>query len=88
MQKNSMQEQPEDIDNDEGIALDEASSSGHVVNTYQCSQAMLKMNTKKQPQNKNDRYNLRCKGDPPTLGEVQEKVSLILRKVDPPVAPK
>jgi len=31
-----MQEQPEDTNDDEEVAPDEASSSGHVVNIYQC----------------------------------------------------
>jgi len=35
------------MDNVEDVAPDEASSFGHVVNMYQCSQAMLKTNTEK-----------------------------------------
>lgn len=45
----SMQEQLEDKDNDKVFAPDEASSYGHVVNMYQCSQATLKSNIEKQP---------------------------------------
>jgi len=44
-----MQEQPEDTDNDKEVAIDEASSFGHVVSAYQCSQEMSKTNTEKQP---------------------------------------
>lgn len=66
-----MQEHSEDTDDDEEVALDEPSSSGNVVNAYQCLQSRSKMNTKKWPQKKNDRYNLRSKGAPLTLGEVQ-----------------
>ena len=83
-----MQEQLEDTNNDEGVASDEASRYGHVVNTYQCSQARPKEKTKTQPQKKNDRYNLRSKGAPLTLGEAQENMRLLLRKVDPPLTPK
>lgn len=36
----------------------------------------------------NDHYNIRSKGDPPTLGEMQEKLRLLMRKVDPLAAPK
>jgi len=57
------------MDNDEGLAPGEASSSGHVVNMYPCSQAALKMKTEKKPPKQNDRYNLRSKGAPLTLGE-------------------
>lgn len=46
---------------------------------------MLKTNTKKKFPKKNDRYNLRSKGDPPTLVEVQENMRFLLRK-DYPVA--
>ena len=60
-----------DIDNDEDDAPNEASSFGHAVNMYQCSQAMI-----------------RTKGAPITVLEVQEKMRLLLRKVDPPAAPK
>ena len=69
--ENDMQEELENIDNDEGIAPNKASISGHVVNVYQCLQATLKTNTYKQPPNKNDCYNLRSKGAPLTLGEAQ-----------------
>lgn len=57
------------MDNDECVAPGEASSSEHVVNMYLCSQAALKMKTEKKPPRKNDRYNLRSKGVPLTLGE-------------------
>lgn len=83
-----MQEQLEDTNDDEEVAPDEPSSSGHVVNTYQCSQEMPKMNTKKQPQKKNDHYNLRSKWAPLTLGEAQENMRLLMRKVDPLATPK
>lgn len=66
----------------------EPSSSGHVVNMYQCSQVGLETNTKKQPQKKDSYYNLRSKGACPIVGEMQEKVRLLMRKVDPPVVPK
>lgn len=64
----NMQEKLEDTSNDEDVAPDETSSYGHVVNAYQCSQVILKTNTKKQPQKKNDHYNIRIKGAPHTLG--------------------
>ncbi len=51
-------------------------------------QAMPKTNTEKQPQKKNDHYNLKSKGVPLTLGEAQEKMRLFLRKGDPPTTPK
>jgi len=83
-----MQEQLKDINDDEEVVVDEASSFGHVVNTYQCSQVMSKTNTEKKPQNKSNCYNIRSKGAPPTLGEMQEKMRLLMRKVDPPTALK
>jgi len=43
---------------------------------------------RKQPQKKNDRYNIRSKGAPPTLGEMQEKVRQLIKKVDPSAASK
>lgn len=49
---------------------------------------MPKMNTKKQPTKKNDRYNLRSKGAPLTLGEAQEKMGLLSRKVDTSATPE
>lgn len=83
-----MQNQLEYTDNDEEVAPDEPSSSRHVVNAYQCSQMMSKMKTKKYPQNKTDHYNMRSKGAPPTLREMQEKIRLLIRKTNPPAAPK
>jgi len=41
------QEQPKDTDDNEEVAPDEAPSSGHVVNVYECSQVVLKTNTEK-----------------------------------------
>jgi len=79
-----MKNQPDDRDYDKGIAPIEASSSRHVVNAYQCSQAMPKTNTEKHPQRQNDRYNLRSKGAQPTLREMKEKITLLMRKVDSP----
>jgi len=78
----------DDRDYDEGISPVEASSSGHVVNAYQCSQTVLKTNTEKHLPRQNDHYNLRSKRAPPTLGEMSEKIRLLIRKVDPPAAPK
>lgn len=49
------------------------------MNVYQCSQ----MNTKKQTQKKTDHYNIRSKGALPTLGEMQENIRMLIRKVDP-----
>ena len=77
-----------DTDDDEEVAPNEPSSYGHVVNVYQCSQTMSKTNTKKQPQKQIDRYKLRSKGAPPTLGEIQENMRLLMRKANPPAAPK
>lgn len=78
-----IQEQLEDVDDNEEVSLDEAQSFGYVVNAYQCSQVISKMNTEKQPQKKNDHYNIRSKGDPPTLEEMHEKVRQLIKKVDP-----
>lgn len=50
----NVQEQPEDTDDNEEFASDEAPSSKHVVNTDQCSQVVSKTNTEKQPHKKND----------------------------------
>jgi len=44
-----MQEKPKDIDDSEEVSPDETLSSRHVVNAYQCSQVILKKNTKKHP---------------------------------------
>ena len=55
---------------------------------YQFSQVVSKANTEKQPSKQNNHYNIRSKGDPLTLGEAQEKMRLMLRKVDPPATPK
>jgi len=41
------------------------------------------MNTGKQPQKKNDHYNLKSKGAPPTLGKMQEKMRQLMRKANP-----
>lgn len=57
-----MQKKSEDKDYDKGIGPIEASSFGHVVNAYQCSQAVPKTNTEKHPPRQNDHYNLRSKG--------------------------
>lgn len=46
------------------------------------------MNTKKQSKNKNYHYNLRSKGAPPTLEEMQEKVKWMIKKVDSLAASK
>jgi len=46
------------------------------------------MNTEKQPQNQNYRYHIRSKGAPPTLKEMQEKVSKLIKNVDPLAASK
>lgn len=46
------------------------------------------MNTEKQPPKQNDRYNLRSKGSHLTLGEAQENMKLLLKKVDPLATPK
>jgi len=46
------------------------------------------MNTKKKPQEKNDRYHLRSKGAPPKLEEMQEKVRQMIKKVEPLAASK
>lgn len=83
----SAQGQPRDTDDDEDVASDEASSFGDVLNMYQCLQTTQKTNTDKQPQKKNDRYTLRNKGAPLTLGEAKQKLEL-LRKVDPPAVQK
>ena len=83
-----MQEQLEDTDDDEEDALDETSSVGHVVNAYQWLQVMSKTNTEKKSQKKNDRYNIKSKGDPPTLGEMQEKVRVLIKKAGPPATPR
>lgn len=83
-----MQEQSRDVNNDEDVSPGEPSSSRHVVNMYQCLQAGLETNTEKQPQKPDARYNLRSKGAPPTVGEMEEKVRLLMRKVDPPVVRK
>ena len=48
----------------------------------------MNTNIEKQPQKKNDRYNLRSKGSLPTLGEIKEKTRFLMRKVDPLVTPK
>ena len=45
---NSTQGQLRDTDDGEVVAPDEALSSGHVVNMYQCSQAAQKINIEKQ----------------------------------------
>ena len=49
---------------------------------------MSKTNTKKQPQKQTNHYNLRSKGAPPTLGEIQEKMRLLMTKSDLPAALK
>jgi len=83
-----MQEQLEDTDNDKEVSPDEPSRSGHIVKAYQCLQMMSKMNNKKQAQKQTNHYNLRSKGVPPTLREKQENIRLLIRKTDPPAAPK
>ena len=67
-----MQEQPNDRDNDEGIALDEASSSGHVVNAYQCSQAMQRQTPRSNPQDKLTVTILGVKGLPLRSGKYKK----------------
>lgn len=67
-----IQEQLEDTDDNEEVAPNEAPCSGHVVNAYQFSQEILKINTEKQPQKQNYHYHLRSKGAPHTLEEMQE----------------
>jgi len=47
-----------------------------------------KKNTEKQPRNKIGHYNLRSKEAPHTLGEMQENIRLLIRKVDPLATPK
>ena len=49
---------------------------------------MAKMNTEKQPQKQTHHYSLISKGAPPTLREMQEKVRLLIRKIDPPAPSK
>ena len=49
---------------------------------------MSKMNTEKQPRKQTDHRNRRSKGAPSTLGEMQEKIRVLLRRTDPPAAPK
>lgn len=66
----NMQEQPEDTNDDKEVVLNGTPSSRHVVDAYQCSQVILKMNIENKPQKQNDRYNLGSKGVPPTLGEM------------------
>ena len=83
-----IQEKPKDTNDNEEVAPDEAPSSGHVVNAYQCLQVVSKTKIEKQPQKKNGRYNLRSKGDPPTLEEMQENVRQLINKSDPLAASK
>lgn len=78
----------EDTNDKEEVSPYEALSSGHVVNRYWCSQVVSKMNTQKHPRKKNDRYNLRSKGDPLTLEEMQDKGRRLIKKFDPPTASK
>jgi len=47
-----------------------------------------KTNTEKQPPRQTNCYNLRSKGAPLTLGEVQENMRLMMRKANPLAAPK
>ena len=59
-----------------------------MVNAYQCTPVMTKMNTEKHPQKKKDCYNLRGKGAPHRLGEMQENVRQLIKKANPPTTSK
>lgn len=83
---NNEQVHPEDEDDEEDVASDEALIYGHVVNMYQyLNAAQKKMTTKKKPPKQNDRYNFRSQGAPNLIEILKEKFKQMFSNFDPPV---